>query len=280
MRNKKLIIGLCMVSVVLILAIGAPLIARIGPARIDVSQALQAPSGSHFFGTDSLGRDLFSRILYGARISVLVGFVAVGISALIGVSLGSISGYFGGIVDEIIMRFVDIMLCFPTFFLILSVVALMEPSIINIMIIICAKNWMGIARIMRSQILSLKEQEFVLAAKALGFSRLRFITRHLIPNAIGPVIVTKTLAVAAASFVESSLSFLGIGVQPPTPSWGNILMEAKATLGLAWWIQAFSRVLKNIAYFAAAQRHDVFLFQSRNIQHLFTAVKKNFSFRN
>lgn len=238
-RNQKFIAGIVLVGGIIILALCAPLLAPHDPAHISVSDALRAPSSTHLFGTDSLGRDLFSRIVYGARVSVLIGFVAVGISALIGICVGSVAGSYGGWVDEVIMRFVDIMLCFPTFFLILTVIALMEPSMINIMIIIGITSWMGIARLIRGEILSLKEREFILAARSLGFSRKRIILFHLIPNALGPVIVNITLSVASAIFVESSLSFLGIGVQPPTPSWGNILMEAKSTLGTAWWITAF-----------------------------------------
>lgn len=249
LRSRVLLSGLICVAVVLIMAIGAPLIARHDPTQIVVSDALLGPSIQHFFGTDSLGRDVFSRILYGARVSVLVGFVAVGISSLIGIILGSIAGFYGGKVDESIMRFVDMMLCFPTFFLILSVVALMEPSLFNIMVIIGVTSWMGIARIIRAQVLSLKEQEFILAARVLGFSKKRIILNHLIPNAMGPVIVHITLSVASAIFVESSLSFLGIGVQPPTPSWGNILMEAKSTLGTAWWITFFPGVFIFVTVF-------------------------------
>ena len=236
---SKFTVGISMVVLIIVLAVAAPLIVSQDPARISVQEALLSPSGHHLFGTDSLGRDLFARILYGARISVLIGFVAVGISSVIGIILGSLAGFHGKWVDEVIMRFVDVMLCIPTFFLILTVVALTEPSMTNIMIIIGMTSWMGIARIIRGQILSLKEREFILAARMLGFSSGRIIARHLVPNAMGPVIVHITLAVASAIFVESSLSFLGIGVQPPTPSWGNILMEAKSTLGTAWWITFF-----------------------------------------
>ena len=215
------------------------MIAPYNPGQIDIENILTAPSNSHIFGTDSLGRDLFSRMVYGTRISLLVGFIAVGIAALLGVALGSIAGYYGKWVDTIIMRFIDIMLCFPTFFLILAVIALLEPSIINIMIIIGATSWMGMARLIRAEILSLKERDFIYAERAIGASDLRIIIKHLIPNAMAPVLVSITLGIAGAILVESSLSFLGIGVQPPTPSWGNILSEGKAVMGAGWWMMLF-----------------------------------------
>jgi peptide/nickel transport system permease protein len=198
------------------------------------------PPGYHFpLGTDDLGRDVLARILYGARISLLVGFVAVGIATSIGILLGALAGYYGRWVDALIMRFVDIMLCFPTFFLILAVIAFLEPSIWNIMIIIGLTSWMGVARLVRAEFLSLRERDFVLAARAIGAQDFRIIFRHILPNAISPVLVSATLGVAGAILTESALSFLGIGVQPPTPSWGNMLIAGKQTLGTAWWLSVF-----------------------------------------
>ncbi|HAZ09582.1 MAG: peptide ABC transporter permease [Omnitrophica bacterium GWA2_41_15] len=237
--NKLTIFGICIVGFFIIIAIFAPILAPYNPGQIDIENILTAPSSSHIFGTDSLGRDLFSRMVYGARISLMVGFIAVGIASLIGIALGAIAGYYGKWVDGIIMRFIDIMLCFPTFFLILAVIALLEPSIINIMVIIGATSWMGIARLMRAEILSLKERDFIYAERSIGASDLRIIIRHLIPNAMAPVLVSITLGIAGAILVESSLSFLGIGVQPPTPSWGNILSEGKAVMGAGWWMMLF-----------------------------------------
>ncbi|MBU1062262.1 MAG: ABC transporter permease [Candidatus Omnitrophica bacterium] len=237
--NKLVFLGIIIVSFFAILAIFAPLIAPYDPGQIDIENVLTSPSKDHIFGTDSLGRDLFSRMVYGTRISLLVGLIAVGISAIIGILLGSIAGYYGRWVDVVIMRFVDIMLCFPTFFLILAVIALLEPSIINIMVIIGVTSWMGVARLIRAEILSLKERDFIYAERAIGASDARIISRHLIPNAIAPVLVSITLGIAAAILVESSLSFLGIGVQPPTPSWGNILSEGKSVMGAAWWMLLF-----------------------------------------
>lgn len=181
-------------------------------------------------------------MLYGARISLLVGFVAVGISTLIGIILGSLAGYYGGWIDAVMMRFVDIMLCFPTFFLILAVIAFLDPSIWNIMIVIGLTSWMGVARLIRAEFLSLRQRDFVLAAQALGASDARLIFRHILPNAMSPVLVSATLGVAGAILTESALSFLGIGVQPPTPSWGNMLIVGKQTLGSAWWLSVFPGV--------------------------------------
>ena len=237
--NKLTIFGIAIVGFFIIIAIFAPMIAPYNPGQIDIENILTAPSRPHIFGTDSLGRDLFSRMVYGARISLMVGFIAVGIASIIGIALGAIAGYYGKWVNAIIMRFIDIMLCFPTFFLILAVIALLEPSIINIMVIIGATSWMGMARLMAAEILSLKERDFIYAERAIGASDLRIIAKHLIPNAMAPVLVSITLGIAGAILVESSLSFLGIGVQPPTPSWGNILSEGKAVMGAGWWMMLF-----------------------------------------
>ncbi len=239
LKNKLAVAGAIIILTVSLFAIFAPFITKYRPDDIDTGNYLLPPSGQHWLGTDILGRDLFCRMAYGARISLIVGLIAVSISVLIGVSLGALAGYYGGKVDMVIMRSVDIMLCFPNIFLILALVALLEPSILIIMAVIGVTSWMGISRLVRAEILSLKERDFVLAAKAAGVSDLKIITRHLIPNAMGPVLVNATLGVAVAILVESSLSFLGIGVQPPTPSWGNILMDAKSSLGIAWWLTLF-----------------------------------------
>lgn len=235
----KLRAGAFIISILVLIAIFAPFIAKYNPNKIEIAEALLGPSAKHFFGTDQLGRDVFSRMIFGARVSLLVGIIAMGIATLVGLFLGAAAGFFGGLIDAMLMRFADIMLCFPTFFLILAVVALLEPSMFNIMAIIGLTSWMSVARIVRAEILSLKEREFILAIKALGASNVRIILRHLLPNALGPVIVNATLGVAGAILLESSLSFLGLGIQPPTPSWGNILSESKSVLGLAWWLSLF-----------------------------------------
>lgn len=238
-KNKILFSGLIIIGILSAIAILAPFLSPHDPSFIDSSSLLAPPSLKHPLGTDSLGRDLLSRLIYGARISLSIGFIAMGIATLIGLVFGSIAGYYGGAADSLIMRFVDIMLCFPVFFLILAVIAIFEPSIINIMVIIGLTSWMGTARLVRAEILSLKEREFIQAAKAIGASSPRIILRHLMPNAVGPVLVNATLGVAGAILLESGLSFLGLGVQPPTPSWGSILIESKSTLGVAWWITVF-----------------------------------------
>ncbi|MBI4846666.1 MAG: ABC transporter permease [Candidatus Omnitrophica bacterium] len=239
LNHRLAVSGAIIILVISVFAISAPLISPYQPDDIAIGQYLLAPSAKHWMGTDILGRDLFSRMAYGARISLIVGLVSVCIAVIQGVFFGAIAGYYGKSVDNIIMRFVDIMLCFPNIFLILALVALLEPNIIIIMVVIGATSWMGIARLVRAEILSLKERDFVKAARACGVSDFKIIIRHLVPNAMAPVIVSATLGVAGAILLESSLSFLGIGVQPPTPSWGNILMDAKLSLGIAWWMTLF-----------------------------------------
>jgi peptide/nickel transport system permease protein len=238
-RHRLALVGLIILIPMFLFAVLAPFVSPHDPVEPDLKNILTEPSVSHPFGTDTLGRDVFSRVVYGSRISLLVGFVSVGIATLIGLLIGAVSGYYGGIIDEAVMRFVDLMMCFPTFFLILAVIALLEPSIWNIMIVIGLTNWMGIARLVRAEILSLKSKEFVMAAKAQGFSESRIILRHVLPNALSPVYVVATLGIGGAILTESALSFLGIGVQPPTPSWGNILTQAKDNIEVAWWLSLY-----------------------------------------
>jgi len=214
-HNRMALAGAVIVGLMCLMALLAPLWGR-DPGAINIAGQLLPPAWQHPLGTDDLGRDVLARILYGARISLLVGFVAVGIATLLGIVIGAIAGYYGGWADASLMRFVDIMLCFPTFFLILAVIAFLEPSIWNIMVIIGLTGWMGVARLVRAEFLSLRERDFVAAARALGASDARLIFRHLLPNALSPVLVSATLGVAGAILTESALSFLGIGVQPPT----------------------------------------------------------------
>lgn len=231
--------GLMIISSILLLALLAPLIAPYDPDAINVKAILLAPSAEHWMGTDGLGRDVFSRMLFGARISLLVGFVAVGIATIIGVILGAIAGFYRGWVDVIIMRLVDVMLSIPTFFLILAVIAFLNPSIWNIMIVIGLTSWMGVTRLVRAEFLSLREREFVLSARTMGAGDLRLIFLHLLPNSLTPIIVSTVLGIASAVLVESGLSFLGLGVQPPQASWGNILTDGKEYIQFAWWLSLF-----------------------------------------
>jgi len=233
------IAGGAIVLLLLTVAVLAPVIAPYDPGSVETARLLEPPSADHWLGTDELGRDVLSRMIYGARISLMVGFIAVGIATLIGVIVGAVSGYYGGWVDELMMRFVDVMLTFPSFFLILAVIAMLEPSIVNVMIVIGITGWMGVARLVRAEFLSLKERDFVAAAKSIGQSDAIIIFRHILPNAMAPVLVSATLGIAGAILTESALSFLGIGVQPPTPSWGSILTEGKNYIEFAWWLSLF-----------------------------------------
>lgn len=237
-RHSMLALGLGLVLIMSLAAVAAPLLAPYDP-NMPHDAVFAPPSSEFWLGTDRLGRDIFSRLLYGGRVSLWVGFVAVGISTLIGVVLGLISGYFRGWVDELIMRVVDVMLCFPSFFLILSVIAFLEPNLTNIMIVIGLTSWMGVARLVRAETLSLREREFVDAARLAGCSTPYILWRHILSNALAPVLISATLGVAGAILVESSLSFLGLGVQPPDASWGNMLLEGKSALEIAPWLSVY-----------------------------------------
>ena len=238
-KRRMAVGGLTLILIMFLIASLAFFLAPYDPGKTEVSMKLKAPSFQHLLGTDQLGRDIFSRMLYGSRISLSVGFVAVAISIFIGVLVGALAGYYGRWIDSLLMRFVDTMLCFPSFFLILAVVALMGPSIFNIMVVIGVTSWMGTSRFVRAEFLSLRERDFTQAAMALGVKDSRIIFRHILPNALAPVFVTATLKVASAILIEASLSFLGFGVQPPAPSWGNILTEGRTYIFDAWWLTVF-----------------------------------------
>jgi len=239
--NTRVIFGLFIVIVMAVIAVFAPQVATHDPLAMDLSPEarLQAPSAGHFFGTDNLGRDIFSRMVYGTRISLSVGLIAVFISLVIGVLLGGLSGYYGGWVDNLVMRVVEIMYCFPVFFLIMMVITFLGPNIANVMIVIGLTSWAGLCRLVRAEFLTLRERDFVSSAKVQGVSDMRIILRHILPNAMGPVYVSATLSVGGAILIESALSFLGLGVQIPTPSWGNILTAGKNYIDYAWWLTLF-----------------------------------------
>ena len=237
--NPLAIAGLLIVGCLALTAILAPVISPYDPQAINTWHILEPPSWTHILGTDTLGRDCLSRLIYGVRISLLVGIIAIGLATAIGAVLGAAAGYYGGVIDTLIMRLVDIMLCFPTIFLIMAVIAFLEPSIFNIMAIIGLTGWMGVARLVRAEFLSLRERDFVLAARLSGASDWRIVFSHILPNAVAPILVSATLGVGGAILTESALSFLGIGVQPPTPSWGNMLTQGKDNIEVAWWLSVF-----------------------------------------
>ncbi len=239
-RNRLSVAGLAVILTIASVAVAAPIVAPYNPFAIDVYNVISAPSSAHLLGTDELGRDVLSRMIWGGRVSLAVGFVAVGISITIGIIIGALAGFYGKAVDAILMRLVDIMLCFPTLFLILAVIAIIGPGIWVIMVVIGITSWMDVSRLVRAEILTLKERDFVAAARAVGASDFRIIFRHILPNALSPVFVSATLGIAGAILLESGLSFLGLGVQPPDASWGNILTSGKdyITVG-AWWLSFF-----------------------------------------
>ena len=238
-RNRLAVVGGVVVLALVILAILAPVISPKDPNRPDIKRILAEPSRAHPLGTDQLGRDVLSRMLFGSRVSLAVGFVSVGIATLIGVVLGSVAGYKGGLVDAFVMRLVDLMLVFPRFFLLLAVLAFLRPSIWTIMAVIGLTGWMGVTRLVRAEFLALKEREFVVWSQSIGASGFRVIWRHILPNAMAPVLVAMTLGIPAAILTESGLSFLGLGVQPPYATWGNILNEGKDTIEIGWWLSVY-----------------------------------------
>ncbi len=210
------------------------------PERSNLRNRLAAPGEDHWLGTDDRGRDVLSRMIWGTRISISIGFVSMGIAVLIGVFLGALAGYYGGWVDIVIQRLIEIMMCFPTFFLILTLIAFLPPSIYNIMIALGLTGWTRIARLVRGEFLRLREGDFATAARATGLSDMRVIFRHILPNALSPVWVSATFGVAGAILTESALSFLGFGAPPPTASWGEILSQSQHYLHRgAWWLVVF-----------------------------------------
>ncbi len=209
------------------------------PTEYDLLESLAAPSRAHWFGTDDSGRDVLSRMIHGARVSLSVGFVAVGIALVIGIFTGALAGYFGGWIDHLMSRIIEILLTIPTFFLIIAIIAFLPPSIYNIMIVIGLTGWTGVARFVRAEFLKLRQLDFVMASRALGASHGRIILVHMLPNAMAPVLVSAVFGIAGAILTESSLSFLGFGVPPPTPSWGDILSQSRDTIEFAWWLTFF-----------------------------------------
>ena len=238
-KNRLAVAGFAVIVCLTVLALFSPWLCPKNPIAQDLTMRLQAPSLQHWMGTDDLGRDVFARLLIGTRISLSVGFVAVGIALVVGTCLGLLAGFFGGRLDTLIMRLVDVMLSIPTLFLILAVLAFLGPNIYNVMIIIGLTSWPGLARLVRGECLSVREREYVQAARLAGVSTPRLLFVHILPNVVAPILVSATLGVGGAILTESALSFLGLGVQPPMPSWGNILSIGRDYLHIAWWLSLF-----------------------------------------
>ncbi len=216
-----------MIALLVFAAIGADVVGRFNPIGIDLNQTLRAPSASHWLGTDAQGRDVWSRLVHGTRVSLVVGIASQGLSLSIGIALGLIAGFRGGWTDEIIMRLADVTLAFPSLLLLIAMAAAFEPSLTTVCIVIGIVGWAGMARLVRGQVLVVRELEYVQAMRAVGARELRILARHVLPNVIAPVVIAATLGIAGAIMAEAALSFLGLGVQPPTPSWGSMIADGR-----------------------------------------------------
>ncbi|HAX26165.1 MAG TPA: peptide ABC transporter permease [Chloroflexi bacterium] len=248
MEHRLAVFGLAMIVFLGLASAIGPMLTPFDPLFIDFRAKFAPPlTGQHILGGDELGRDLLTRLLVGGRVSLIVGLAAMTLSVTIGAIAGALAGYYGGWIDVLIMRFVDAVLSFPTIFLLLALAAFIKPNLFTITIIIGATAWMEVARIVRGQILSLREQEFVLAARSIGASNSHIIARQLLPNAVAPIVVAATLNIANAILLESYISFLGYGIQPPTASWGNMLNNAQSYFNTAPWVAIFPGVLITLA---------------------------------
>lgn len=227
LRDARARIGLLFVALIFLAAALAPLIARHDPVAIDLVRMLEGPSGEHWLGTDIQGRDVWARLVYGARISIAVGVISQGIALVLGVALGLLAGYYGRWVDELVMRLADVTLAFPTLLLLIAMVAALQPSMIVVFATIGFVGWAGMARLVRGQVLVVRQLEYVQAIRALGATDIRIMLVHVLPNVIAPVVIAATLGVAGAIMAEAALSFLGLGIQPPTPSWGSMIADGR-----------------------------------------------------
>ena len=239
MRNPGAVSGLVVLALLVVSALIAPYVTSFDPIALSPRDRLQPPGAEHWFGTDAFGRDIFTRVMYGGRTSLQIGFVAVIISSLIGVTLGLLGGYFGGMVDQVVSRIVDVMLAFPGLLLALAIVAILGPNLINAMIAVGISASPNYARITRGAVLQVKELAFIEAAQQSGARSWRIILQHVFPNVLGPIVVVATLGVANAIIAGAALSFLGLGAEPPTPEWGLMLSDGRAYLRHAWWITTF-----------------------------------------
>ena len=226
-RDTRARIGLIVIGLLLLAALLAPLLARHDPIRGDLLRQLQPPSAEHWMGTDVQGRDVWARLVYGARISLAVGLISQSIALAIGLTLGLVAGYFGRWIDDLVMRLADVTLAFPTLLLLIAMVAALQPSLLVVFVTVGIVGWAGMARLVRGQVLVVRQLEYVHAARALGTPDHRIIARHVLPNVIAPVVIATTLGMAGAIMAEAALSFLGLGVQPPTPSWGAMIADGR-----------------------------------------------------
>jgi peptide/nickel transport system permease protein len=249
-KNKMAMVGLGVILVLIVVSIFAPVIAPFGYDYQQLGNRLQGPSATHWFGTDHLGRDIFSRIVYGSRVSLQVGLISISIATFVGGLLGAVAGYYGGHFDTAVMRFMDILLAIPGILLAISIVATLGPGITNLMIAVGIGAIPVEARVIRASVMTVRDQEFVEAAKAVGTSDLRIIFRHILPNAIAPIIVQSTLGVAGAILAAAGLSFIGLGIQPPSPEWGAMLSEGRQHLRDHWHVTTFPGLAIMITIFA------------------------------
>lgn len=238
-RHKAAVASLALFLFVGVACGLAPLIAPYPFDGIDLDSVKQPPSFAHWMGTDDLGRDVLTRMLFGGRVSILIGILAAVVGTLLGTSIGAAAGYYGGAIDNILMRITDVAYAIPTLPLLIILSAYSRAALVSMVLIIGLLSWMTTARVVRSQVLSIKEMDYVEAARSMGATNLRILARHIVPNALGPILVGATLGVGNAIMIESSLSFLGLGVQPPTPTWGNMLMDSQATMATKPWLTFF-----------------------------------------
>jgi peptide/nickel transport system permease protein len=261
-KRKPAMVGIVLLLIIVGMAVLAPYISKLDPETPNLDYKFATPGTRHesgqimYFGADKLGRDIFTRALHGGRVSLEVGVVAAGLSLVLGVALGAISGYFGGWIDTLIMRIVDVFLSLPRVLLLITLMAVLGPAVPKggeiwlLMGVIGFLGWPGAARLVRGEILSLKQRDYVEAARALGIKDMRILFRHIVPNVIGPIIVTATLSIADAIISEATLSYLGLGIQPPVASWGNMVLEGQSYLRNAWWIVTFPGLLASLTTFS------------------------------
>lgn len=249
-KNRPAVFGLLLLIVLVVVTAGADLFAKHPPNEVDLGRTLLKPSAEHYFGTDNVGRDYFARTLHGGRVSLLIGFAAMLISIAVGTIIGAIAGYFGGMVDEVLSRFTDLILSLPLFYIMIVVFMLLQPGTTGVVVLIGLTSWMTVTRLVRGLFLKERQQDYVVAAQALGAPSSRIMWRHLLPNVLGPIIVTASFRVGDSILLESSLSFLGLGIQPPQATWGNMIIGAHTYLFNAPWIAIFPGVMITITVMA------------------------------